>query len=143
MPPRKPSGSGPSGRGLTVRVKTAKRRSTSSARWLQRQLNDPYVAEAQRRGFRSRAAFKLLQLDEKFGLLRRGLRVVDLGAAPGGWTQVAVEKTRAGEGGAAGSSGSTICRWTRSRALCCCSWTSWIRPRRNGCRTRWPAPPTW
>jgi 23S rRNA (uridine2552-2'-O)-methyltransferase len=100
MPPRKPSGSGPSGRGLTVRVKTAKRRSTSSARWLQRQLNDPYVAEAQRRGFRSRAAFKLLQLDEKFGLLRRGLRVVDLGAAPGGWTQVAVEKTRAGEGGA-------------------------------------------
>src|SRR3546814_10925664 len=92
MPPRKPTGTGPSGRGLTVRVKTAKRRSVSSARWLQRQLNDPYVAEAQRRGFRSRAAFKLIQIDEKFGLLRRGLRVVDLGEAPGGWTQIAVYK---------------------------------------------------
>src|SRR3546814_3465662 len=102
MPPRKPTGTGPSGRGLTVRVKTAKRRSVSSARWLQRQLNDPYVAEAQRRGFRSRAAFKLIQIDEKFGLLRRGLRVVDLGAAPGGWTQIAVDKVKAGEGGPGG-----------------------------------------
>src|SRR3546814_4020548 len=102
MPPRKPTGTGPSGRGLTVRVKTAKRRSVSSARWLQRQLNDPYVAEAQRRGFRSRAAFKLTQIDEKFGLLRRGLRAVDLGAAPGGWTQIAVDKVKAGAGGPGG-----------------------------------------
>lgn len=87
---RPPSGAGPSGRGLTVRVKTAKRRSKSSTRWLQRQLNDPYVVEARKQGYRSRAAFKLLQLDEKFGLLRKGLRVVDLGAAPGGWTQIAL-----------------------------------------------------
>ncbi|HET8726791.1 MAG TPA: RlmE family RNA methyltransferase [Alphaproteobacteria bacterium] len=99
MPPRKPTGAGPSGRGLSVRVRTARRRSTSSTRWLQRQLNDPYVAEAQRRGFRSRAAFKLIQLDEKFGLLRRGARVVDLGAAPGGWTQIAVDKVKPEAGG--------------------------------------------
>lgn len=79
-----------SGRGTTVRVKSARGRRTSSTRWLKRQLNDPYVAAAQRAGYRSRAAFKLEQLDEKFGLLRRGQRVVDLGAAPGGWTQVCV-----------------------------------------------------
>ncbi len=84
----------PASRGLTVRVKTAKRRSVSSARWLERQLNDPYVAEARRQGWRSRAAFKLLQLDDKFHLLRAGLRVVDLGAAPGGWTQVAVQTVK-------------------------------------------------
>lgn len=84
----------PGGRQATVRVKTAKKRSVSSARWLERQLNDPYVAEAQKRGFRSRAAFKLLQLDDKFRLLAPGRRVVDLGAAPGGWTQVAVERVR-------------------------------------------------
>lgn len=85
----------PGGRGAKVRVKTAKQRSLSSARWLQRQLNDPYVAEAKRRGFRSRAAFKLLQLDERFGFLKPGGRVVDLGAAPGGWTQIAVERVGA------------------------------------------------
>jgi 23S rRNA (uridine2552-2'-O)-methyltransferase len=73
-------------------VKTAKRRSLSSARWLERQLNDPYVAEAKKRGFRSRAAFKLLQLDDKHHFLTSGARVVDLGAAPGGWTQVAIER---------------------------------------------------
>ncbi|MEQ9812145.1 MAG: RlmE family RNA methyltransferase [Azospirillaceae bacterium] len=82
----------PTGRGMTTRVKTAKRRRTSSTRWLERQLNDPYVAEARKRGYRSRAAFKLLQLDDKYGLLRPGQRVVDLGAAPGGWCQVAVER---------------------------------------------------
>ena len=84
--------SNPSGRGLTERVKTANKRTASSTRWLQRQLNDPYVAEAKKRGFRSRAAFKLLQLDERFHFLKAGARVVDLGAAPGGWTQVAGEK---------------------------------------------------
>jgi 23S rRNA (uridine2552-2'-O)-methyltransferase len=87
------TGSGPSGReggrSLKQRVKTAKKRTSSSTRWLERQLNDPYVAEARRRGFRSRAAFKLLQLDERFHLLAPGRRIVDLGAAPGGWTQVA------------------------------------------------------
>ncbi|HET6160987.1 MAG TPA: RlmE family RNA methyltransferase [Dongiaceae bacterium] len=82
----------PSGRGLTVRVKSAGKRSVSSTRWLERQLNDPYVAEAKKQGFRSRAAFKLLQLDEKFHLLKEGARVVDLGAAPGGWCQVAVDR---------------------------------------------------
>lgn len=81
-----------SGRSLKVRVKTAKRRSQSSTRWLERQLNDPYVAEAQRRGYRSRAAFKLTQLDDRFHFLTKGARVVDLGCAPGGWTQVAVER---------------------------------------------------
>ncbi|MBB3064639.1 RlmE family RNA methyltransferase [Limibacillus halophilus] len=80
------------GRQTTVRVRTAKSRSNSSARWLQRQLNDPYVAEAQKRGYRSRAAFKLLQLDEKFHFFKKGMRVVDLGAAPGGWIQVALER---------------------------------------------------
>lgn len=87
----------PSGRGLTVRVKTAGKRSVSSTRWLERQLNDPYVHEAKKQGYRSRAAFKLLQLDEKFHLLKPGAKVVDLGAAPGGWTQVAVD--RVGERG--------------------------------------------
>ncbi len=83
--------SNPSGRGLTERVKTANKRTASSTRWLHRQLNDPYVAEAKKQGFRSRAAFKLLQLDERFHFLKPGARVVDLGAAPGGWTQVAGE----------------------------------------------------
>jgi len=81
-----------SGRSLKVRVKTAKRRTPSSARWLERQLNDPYVAEARKRGYRSRAAFKLAQLDDRFRFLKPGARVVDLGCAPGGWTQVVVER---------------------------------------------------
>jgi 23S rRNA (uridine2552-2'-O)-methyltransferase len=80
------------GRQLTVRVKQARRRKPSSTAWLTRQLNDPYVAEAQRLGYRSRAAFKLQQLDARFHLLARGARVVDLGCAPGGWSQVAVER---------------------------------------------------
>lgn len=71
-----------------------KKRSASSARWLHRQRTDPYVAEARRRGYRSRAAFKLIELDDRFRLLKAGARVVDLGAAPGGWTQVAVERVR-------------------------------------------------
>jgi 23S rRNA (uridine2552-2'-O)-methyltransferase len=82
-----------------VRVKTARGRTVSSQRWLQRQLNDPYVAEAKKRGYRSRAAFKLLQIDDQFHLLKPGGRVVDLGAAPGGWTQVAVERVKPGKGG--------------------------------------------
>src|SRR5215467_5653722 len=84
----------PTGRQATVRVKSARGRTVSSQRWLQRQLNDPYVAEAKKRGYRSRAAFKLLQLDDQFRFLKPGARVVDLGAAPGGWTQVAVERVR-------------------------------------------------
>src|SRR4051812_10262360 len=92
------TGSLPTGRAATVRVKTARGRTTSSQRWLQRQLNDPYVAEAKKRGYRSRAAFKLLQLDDQFRFLKPGARVVDLGAAPGGWTQVAVERVRPDRG---------------------------------------------
>ncbi len=90
----KPPGksAGPSGRSLTVRVKGSAQRTVSSRRWLARQLNDPYVAEARKQGWRSRAAFKLLELDDKFRLLRPGSAIVDLGAAPGGWTQVAVRK---------------------------------------------------
>jgi 23S rRNA (uridine2552-2'-O)-methyltransferase len=79
-------------RGLTERVRTAKGRSTASQRWLARQLNDPYVAAAKQQGWRSRAAFKLIELDDRFKLIRRGARVVDLGAAPGGWTQVATKR---------------------------------------------------
>ena len=82
----------PTGRRATVRVKTARGRTVSQQRWLQRQLNDPYVAEARKRGYRSRAAFKLLQLDDQFHFLKHGACVIDLGAAPGGWTQVAVER---------------------------------------------------
>ncbi len=82
----------PTSRGLAVHVKTAKSRSPASARWLARQLNDPYVTAAKQQGLRSRAAFKLLELDEKFHLIRNGTRVLDLGAAPGGWTQVAVKR---------------------------------------------------
>jgi 23S rRNA (uridine2552-2'-O)-methyltransferase len=79
-------------RPLAVRVRSAGRRKPSSAEWLKRQLNDPYVAAARREGYRSRAAFKLIELDERFHLLRRGGRVLDLGCAPGGWTQVAIER---------------------------------------------------
>src|SRR2546428_7231994 len=91
---------GSGGRQLTVRVRSARRRKPSSTEWLSRQLNDPYVAEARRLGYRSRAAFKLIELDERFHLLRPGQRVVDLGCAPGGWTQVAIERVvgRAGRG---------------------------------------------
>ena len=78
-------------RELNVHVKTAKRRDYASTLWLKRQLNDPYVKRAKAEGWRSRAAFKLLELDEKFGLLKPGARVVDLGCAPGGWCQAAVK----------------------------------------------------
>jgi 23S rRNA (uridine2552-2'-O)-methyltransferase len=85
------------GRGLSTRLRTAKGRTTASQKWLERQLNDPYVRAAKAAGWRSRAAFKILELDEKYTLFRPHQRVVDLGAAPGGWTQVAVQ--RVGEGG--------------------------------------------
>ncbi|HMO07776.1 MAG TPA: RlmE family RNA methyltransferase [Paracoccaceae bacterium] len=87
-----------SGRGqrdLRVRVKTAKGRKLSSTLWLERQLNDPYVQRARREGFRGRAAYKILELDDRYGFLKPGARVVDLGCAPGGWSQVAVERVNA------------------------------------------------
>lgn len=80
----------PGSRGLAVTLRTARGRSSASQRWLTRQLNDPYVAAARQQGWRSRAAFKLLELDQKYHLLQPGATVVDLGAAPGGWTQVVV-----------------------------------------------------
>ncbi|MEQ8320867.1 MAG: RlmE family RNA methyltransferase [Rhodospirillales bacterium] len=86
--PKKGSGN----RGLHTRVKTAKGRRLSSTRWLQRQLNDPYVIEAKRLGYRSRAAFKLIELDDKFHFLTKGAKIIDLGAAPGGWTQVSMQR---------------------------------------------------
>ena len=79
-------------RALKVRLKNAKSRTVSSQRWLARQLNDPYVARAKREGFRSRAAFKLSEIDDKHHFLKSGARVVDLGAAPGGWSQVAAKR---------------------------------------------------
>src|SRR6516225_2321308 len=84
--------SAPGDRRAVLRLRGAGRRKPSSARWLSRQLNDPYVAAARRLGYRSRAAFKLIELDERFRLLRPGRRVIDLGCAPGGWTQVAIAR---------------------------------------------------
>lgn len=86
-----PKGDG--GRAMKVRVKTAKKRTPAQARWLERQLNDPYVRRSKAEGYRSRAAYKLIEIDDKHRLLKRGARVVDLGAAPGGWCQVAAART--------------------------------------------------
>jgi 23S rRNA (uridine2552-2'-O)-methyltransferase len=95
-PPRKrmvrPPGGGSDGRTPAQRLKTAKLRTPSSQAWLARQLNDPYVAEAKAKGYRSRAAFKLIEIDAKAHLLRGGMRVIDLGCAPGGWLQVLQER---------------------------------------------------
>jgi len=104
------SGKGPGGKGsskgksvsevsggqrdLGVRLKTARSRSASSQRWLERQLNDPYVSAAKRAGYRSRAAYKLMEIDDKYRFLKPGQRVVDLGAAPGGWSQIAAERVK-------------------------------------------------
>jgi 23S rRNA (uridine2552-2'-O)-methyltransferase len=96
---RAPSRGADVGRAAAVRLKTAKSRTPSSQAWLERQLNDPYVAAAKTRGYRSRAAFKLIEIDDRFGLLKQGARVVDLGCAPGGWVQVALER---GAGAVAG-----------------------------------------
>lgn len=87
-----PSGGGDAGRMQATRVKTAKRRTASSTAWLGRQLNDPFVAKAKAHGYRARAAFKLTEIDDQIHVLRRGARVVDLGCAPGGWLQVAIER---------------------------------------------------
>ena len=91
-------GEKPQGRGPKVKVKTGKGRTVAQKQWLERQLNDPYVAEAKRLGYRSRAAFKLIEIDDKFKFLKIGGRVVDLGAAPGGWSQVAAKRVKAEDG---------------------------------------------
>lgn len=90
METRSPSGR-EGGRSLKTRVKTARKRSLSSTLWLERQLNDPYVARAKREGFRSRAAYKLMEIDARYHFLKPGQRIVDLGAAPGGWSQACVQ----------------------------------------------------
>jgi len=96
-PPRKrmvkpPTGGAEHGRGKPARLKTAKERTPSQQRWLERQINDPFAAMARAHGYRSRAAYKLTEIDDKYRLLKPGARVIDLGAAPGGWTQVAIER---------------------------------------------------
>jgi len=91
-------GSKDSSRALKVRVKSGKSRTLSSKLWLERQLNDPYVARAKREGFRSRAVYKLAEIDDKFHFLKPGAKVVDLGAAPGGWSQLAAKRVGAGQG---------------------------------------------
>lgn len=86
------------GRSLKTRVKTARKRTLSSTLWLERQLNDPYVARAKREGYRSRAAYKLIEMDDRYHLFKPGGRIVDLGAAPGGWSQIAAERVKAKDG---------------------------------------------
>ena len=93
--PGEKKSSGRGQRDLRVRVKSAKGRKLSSTLWLERQLNDPYVARAKREGYRGRAAYKILELDDKYRFLVPGARVVDLGCAPGGWCQVAVARVNA------------------------------------------------
>jgi 23S rRNA (uridine2552-2'-O)-methyltransferase len=95
MTTNKPSSGREGGRSLKTRVKSAGKRTMSSALWLGRQLNDPYVARAKTEGYRSRAAFKLLEIDDQYKMLRPGQRIVDLGAAPGGWSQVAAQRIEA------------------------------------------------
>ena len=89
------SGRSTGGRSLggRTRLKSRRGRSNSSARWLERQLNDPYVRRSKAEGYRSRAAYKLIEIDDRHKLLKPGMRVVDLGCAPGGWCQVAVQRT--------------------------------------------------
>ncbi|MFI4933421.1 MAG: RlmE family RNA methyltransferase [Caulobacterales bacterium] len=89
---RPPGGGTDAGRAPAQRLKTAKVRTASSQAWLERQLNDPFVAEAHAKGYRSRAAFKLTEIDDKLHLIRRGSRVIDLGCAPGGWIQICLER---------------------------------------------------
>ncbi|MGI9168641.1 MAG: RlmE family RNA methyltransferase [Caulobacteraceae bacterium] len=89
---RPPTGGTDAGRARPMRLKTAKERTPSSQAWLERQINDPFVVEAKARGYRSRAAFKLREIDERFHIVGRGARVIDLGCAPGGWVQIALER---------------------------------------------------
>ena len=96
---RPPSGGETSGRSIGQRLKAARSHTASSQAWLERQLNDPYVKRAQAEGWRSRAAFKLMEIDDRFHLIRRGVRVVDLGAAPGGWLQVVLKRGAAAVAG--------------------------------------------
>ena len=134
--PRARGGSGD--RPPAVRLRKSRRRKPSSTEWLQRQLNDPYVAAARRQGYRSRAAFKLIELDERFHLLRPGRRVVDLGCAPGGWSQVAVE--RVGPRGRVVGRRPRRDRTARRRRCCCAPICATRRRRRRSGRRSAAAP---
>ena len=112
-------------------MKTARKRKASSQRWLERQLNDPYVARSKSEGFRSRAAYKLIEIDDRFRFLKPGRRVVDLGAAPGGWSQVAADAGRFDRRRAAGRGDRLSRAWTRSPASSCSSRTSSSPTRRT------------
>ena len=96
------AGNGQGGKGgsrdFAVRLKNARAHKASSQQWLQRQLNDPYVAQAKRDGYRSRAAYKFLEIDDKYRLLKHGMRIVDLGAAPGGWSQIPAKRVGSVDG---------------------------------------------
>ncbi len=99
---------GRGGRDLKVRVKSSKSRTPASRRWLERQLNDPYVAQAKREGLRSRAAYKLAEIDDKYHLFEPGGRVADLGAAPGGWSQIAAKRVGTDSGAGEGKAGKVV-----------------------------------
>ena len=118
-PPRKrmvkpPTGGTEAGRAKPARLKTAWKRTPSQQAWLTRQINDPFATAARAHGYRSRAAYKLTELDDKFRLLKPNARVVDLGAAPGGWTQVALERGRDADRGRRSAGGGSRCRRPRS-----------------------------
>ena len=117
-------------RTLKVRLRKGKDRTVSQKEWLERQLNDPYVREARKLGYRARSAFKLTEIDDKYKLLKPGQVVVDLGAAPGGWSQVAAKRVKSVEGRAV-SSPSTCTAWIRFRASPFSRRTFWRRTRRN------------
>ncbi len=118
---------------MGVRLKTARSRTPSSQRWLERQLNDPYVAAAKRDGFRSRAAYKLIEIDQKYRILKSGHRVIDLGAAPGGWSQVAADRVKSIGHGPGQVVAIDILRHASPwRAWSSPSWTSWSPRQRPG-----------
>src|ERR1700710_2758064 len=89
---RPPTGGSAAGRNVKRTLKTAEGRTLSSQKWLERQLTDPYVQKAKAEGWRSRAAFKLIEIDDRFHLIKRGMKIIDLGCAPGGWVQVAIKR---------------------------------------------------
>jgi 23S rRNA (uridine2552-2'-O)-methyltransferase len=132
---------------LRVRVKTAKGRKLSSTLWLERQLNDPYVRRARAEGYRGRAAYKILELDDKYGFLKPGARVVDLGCAPGGWCQVAVERVNAlgqNPGKPVGRVlGVDLQEVEAIRGPRSTSWISWPTARTRRSRAGWAAGPMW
>src|SRR5258708_32469447 len=103
-------------RPLTVRLKTKKKRTVSQKRWLERQLNDPYVARAKHEGLRSRAAFKLKEIDEKYKLLKSGMAVIDLGAAPGGWSHIAGKRVGPPDGQCEGEA-DQLTEWDHTRVV--------------------------